>query len=166
MGGQSGYQKRTATRRHSGETSGHVGRAKVLTEAACITRCFSKAQGLHLLWRHSWQAGLTSSWINFWGRALTFRPPPLRVEDPYPTGRSPDPKSKYLCFFLLERYFVPLATKFVFSMPYANLVAGPARAFWWYCASIAKSNSPTEDTPNEAVRCAYNSVRTIIWLLG
>ena len=30
---------------------------------------------------------------NFRGRARTFRPPPLRVEDPHPTGRSPDPKS-------------------------------------------------------------------------
>ena len=27
------------------------------------------------------------------GRAQTFRPPSLRVEDPHPTGRSPDPKS-------------------------------------------------------------------------
>ena len=30
---------------------------------------------------------------NFRGRARTFRPPPLRVEDPHPTGQSPDPKS-------------------------------------------------------------------------
>ena len=29
---------------------------------------------------------------NFRGRARSFRPPPLRVEDPHPTGRSPDPK--------------------------------------------------------------------------
>ena len=30
---------------------------------------------------------------NFRGRARTFRPPPLRVKDPHPTGWSPDPKS-------------------------------------------------------------------------
>ena len=30
---------------------------------------------------------------NFRGRARSFRPPPLCVEDPHPTGRSPDPKS-------------------------------------------------------------------------
>ena len=30
---------------------------------------------------------------NLRGRARSFRPPPLRVEDPHPTGRSPDPKS-------------------------------------------------------------------------
>ena len=30
---------------------------------------------------------------NFRGRARTFRPPPLCVEDPHPTGRSPDPES-------------------------------------------------------------------------
>ena len=29
----------------------------------------------------------------FRGRARSFRPPPLRVEDPHPTGRSPDPKT-------------------------------------------------------------------------
>ena len=34
---------------------------------------------------------------NFRVRARTFRPPPLRVEDPHPTGRSPDPKSYNLC---------------------------------------------------------------------
>ena len=38
---------------------------------------------------------------NFRGRARSFRPPPLRVEDPHPTGRSPDPKSLALCSFLL-----------------------------------------------------------------
>ena len=30
---------------------------------------------------------------NFRGRGRTFRPPPLRVEDPHPTGWSPNPKS-------------------------------------------------------------------------
>ena len=34
--------------------------------------------------------------INFRGRARTFRPLPLRVEGPHPTGRSPDPT---LCSF-------------------------------------------------------------------
>ena len=29
---------------------------------------------------------------NFRGTARSFWPPPLRVEDPHPTGRSPDPK--------------------------------------------------------------------------
>ena len=38
---------------------------------------------------------------NFRGRARTFRPP-LRVEDPHPTGRSPDPKRKSLCSFFLH----------------------------------------------------------------
>ena len=32
-----------------------------------------------------------------WGRARSFRPPPLRVEDPHPTGWSPDPKTESLC---------------------------------------------------------------------
>ena len=36
---------------------------------------------------------------NFRGRARSFRPPPVRVEDPHPTGRSPDPKSLSLCSF-------------------------------------------------------------------
>ena len=31
---------------------------------------------------------------NFRGRARTFRPPPLRVEDPHPTRSSPDPNLK------------------------------------------------------------------------
>ena len=40
----------------------------------------------------------------FRGRARSFWPPPLRVEDPDPTGRSPDPKSLSLCsFFFPER---------------------------------------------------------------
>ena len=38
---------------------------------------------------------------NFRGRARTFRPPPLRVEDPHPTGRSPDPKKLILVLFFL-----------------------------------------------------------------
>ena len=37
---------------------------------------------------------------NLRGRARTFRPPPLCVEDPHPTGRSPDPKSS-------SSFFVP-----------------------------------------------------------
>ena len=36
---------------------------------------------------------------NFRGRARSFRPPPLRVEDFHPTGRSPDPKVN-LCALL------------------------------------------------------------------
>ena len=35
----------------------------------------------------------------FRGRARSFRPPPLPVEDPPSTGRSPDPKSQSLCSF-------------------------------------------------------------------
>ena len=38
---------------------------------------------------------------NFRGRVRTLRPPPLRVEDPNPTGRSPDPKSSSLRSFFL-----------------------------------------------------------------
>ena len=34
---------------------------------------------------------------NFRGRARTFRPPPLHVEDPHPTGPSPDPKVIFFC---------------------------------------------------------------------
>ena len=39
---------------------------------------------------------------NFRGRARTFQPPPLCVEDPHTTGRSPDPKSYSLCSFCLR----------------------------------------------------------------
>ena len=40
----------------------------------------------------TWQIPLfeTPRKTNFQGRARTFRPPPLRVEDPHPTGRAPD----------------------------------------------------------------------------
>ena len=62
---------------------------------------------LHKLFEHPQGSGTSrqNSWdvpdsslrnprkTNFRGRARSFRPPPLRVEDPHPTRRSPDPKS-------------------------------------------------------------------------
>ena len=43
----------------------------------------------------------TQGKTNFRGRARTFRPPPLRMEDPHPPGLSPDPKGWSLCSFFL-----------------------------------------------------------------
>ena len=42
---------------------------------------------------------------NFEGRRELAQPPPLRVEDPHPTGQSPEPASSSLCSFWLPDLF-------------------------------------------------------------
>ena len=70
---------------------------------------------LHKLFEHPHGGGTSrqNSWdipdsslrnprkTNFRGRVRAFWPPPLRVDDPHPTGRSPDPKTSSLCSFFL-----------------------------------------------------------------
>ena len=65
---------------------------------------------------------------NFRGRAQTFRPPPLRVEDPHPTGRSPDPKSlgneNWTLTFFSQTFRAPLG--------YPGKIPGyPAKKVWF-----------------------------------